>query len=81
MNDYQKAINRGIETGLDNHFPKKEPKKIWLTIEEAERVKSFLDDAVALHDKGVVVIQSSGFDTVQLIKERIKQAEKCNETK
>ena len=75
MNDYQKAIKRGIKTGLDNHFSKKESKKVWLTVEEAKRVKMFLDDAVALHDKGVVVIQSNGFETIQLIKERIEQAE------
>lgn len=48
---------------------------VCLTIEEAKQVKVFLDDAIELHDKGVVVIQSSGFDTVQLIKERIEQAE------
>lgn len=50
-----------------------------LTIEEAKQVKTFLDDAIVLHDKGVVIIQSTGFDTVQLIKDRIKQAEVCNE--
>ena len=52
-----------------------------LTVKEAKQIKVFLDDAVELHDKGVVVIQSSGFDTVQMIKERIKQAEKCDEAK
>ena len=46
-----------------------------LTIEEAKQVKTFLDDAIKLHDKGIVVIQSTGFDTVQLIKERISKAE------
>lgn len=33
MNEYQKAIKRGIEKGLDKHF-KDEP-KVWLTVEEA----------------------------------------------
>jgi hypothetical protein len=54
---------------------------VCLTIEEAKQVKVFLDDAIELHDKGVVVIQSSGFDTVQLIKERIKKVEVQNEIK
>ena len=50
-----------------------------LTIEEAKQVKTFLDDAINLHDKGIVVIQSTGFDTIQLIKDRTAKAEKCNE--
>ena len=52
-----------------------------LTIEEAKQVKTFLDDAVELHDKGVVVIQSSGFETIHLINKRIKKAEKSYEDK
>lgn len=52
-----------------------------LTIEEAKQVKTFLDDAIKLHDKGIVVIQSTGFNTIQLIKDRIKQAEKSYEVK
>ena len=50
-----------------------------LSIEEAERVKTFLDDAIELHDKGVVVIQSSGFETIRLINEQIEKVEKSNE--
>lgn len=46
---------------------------VCLTLDEAEQVKALLDDAVELHDKGVVVIQSSGFKTIHLINERIKQ--------
>ena len=48
---------------------------IMFTVKEVKEIKTFLDDAVELHDKGVVVIQSTGFDTIQLIKERIKQIE------
>ena len=36
MNEYQKAIKRGIEKGLDEHF-KVEP-KVWLTVEEAKGI-------------------------------------------
>ena len=43
MNEYQKAIRRGIETGLDNHFFKKEPKKVWLTVDEAKDVVECVD--------------------------------------
>lgn len=54
---------------------------IMFTVKEVKEIKTFLDDAVKLHDKGVVVIQSTGFNTVQLIKDRIKQAEKSYEVK
>ena len=54
---------------------------IMFTVKEVKEIKTFLDDAVELHDKGIVVIQSTGFDTVQLIKDRIKQAEKSYEVK
>ena len=52
-----------------------------LSIEEAKQVKTFLDDAVELHDKGIVLIQSNGFETIQLIKDRIKKAEVQDEIK
>lgn len=48
---------------------------IMFTVKEVKEIKTFLDDAVELHDKGIVVIQSTGFNTIQLIKERIKQIE------
>lgn len=54
---------------------------IMFTVKEVKEIKTFLDDAVELHDKGIVVIQSTGFNTIQLIKERIKQVEKSYEVK
>lgn len=71
MNDYQKAIKRGIETGLDNHFPKKEPKKVWLTVEEA---KTLLECAYCV-DAYTFAKCKKLFDC---LKKQIEQAEKCD---
>ena len=40
MNEYQKAVARGIENGLNDHFNRK-TKKVWLTVEEAKVIAIF----------------------------------------
>ncbi len=80
MNDYQKAIKRGIENALDKYdkkcqaIAKNEP-KVWLTVEEASRIDTLLQDVVALHDQGHVKLTSTGFETIRIFKERFEQAE------
>ena len=77
ISDSAKRTVKNIEFDLDDF---EVDDCVLLTLEEAKRVKTFLDNAVELHDKGVVVIQSIGFETIQIIHERIKKAEKENET-
>ena len=74
MNEYQKAIKRGIEKGLDKHF-KDEP-KVWLTVEEAKALEVFADDVMDLDKKGYIHITDEGFETISFLKKRIEQAEK-----
>lgn len=77
MNDYQKAIKRGIETGLDNHFSKKESKKVWLTVEEAKGIYETIEEAKEFlwkyHKVPLTKLGQKDFDT---LKKRIEQAEK-----
>ena len=75
MNEYQKAIKRGIEKGLDKHF-KDEP-KVCLTIDEAKQVQQEFLDIVC------EIVRALGYHGVKFVKpaslimleERIEQAE------
>ena len=70
MNDYQKAIKRGIETGLDNHFSKNEP-KVCLTVEEAKAVQAIMEEVFFKNE----VLTKRGMEDWKLFCDKIEQAE------
>lgn len=76
MNDYQKAIMRGIETGLDNHFSKEESKKVCLTVEEAKDIATLCGEAefYAMQGENIKAKRLVG-KARDLLVERIEQAE------
>ena len=54
------------------------PNTLCLTMDEAKRVESFLDDIVALYNKESLKITSTGFETIYMFKHKVKEAEgKC----
>lgn len=76
MNDYQKAIMRGIETGLDNHFSKEESKKVCLTVEEANLLFNVIDGFFDLRlptTKEIVALNK--------LKVRVERIEKTEKSK
>lgn len=50
-----------------------------LTVDEAKRVESLMNDLIDLYNKESIKILASGFETIYMVKHRIKQAEKTNE--
>lgn len=60
---------------------KKDEKIIILTLDEAKRVESLMNDLIDLYNKDIIKIFASGFETIYMVKHRIMQAEKGNETK
>ena len=55
---------------------KKDEKIIILTLDEAKRVESLMNDLIDLYNKDSIKILASGFETIYMVKHRIEQAEK-----
>lgn len=53
----------------------KEEKIITFTLEEAKRIEDFLDEIVDLYNKDQLKILSRGFETIYIVKHRIKETE------
>ena len=49
---------------------------VTLTVEEAKRVESILDDIVTLYNNEHVRILGSGFETIYMFKDKVKRMEK-----
>lgn len=88
MSKYQKAIERGIENGLNRHFKahkkldetceriaKTEP-KVWLSVDDAKFISKLLPLATiwAGKEAGKAIKK-----VVDLLDNQIEQAEKCND--
>ncbi|MBO5746549.1 MAG: hypothetical protein J6S13_05610 [Clostridia bacterium] len=58
---------------------KNEEKIITLTLDEAKRVESFLDDIVKLYNQESIKIFAHGFETIYMFKYKVKQAEEVND--
>ena len=50
-------------------------KKVEFTLEEAKRIEDLLDELVDLHNKKHLEIFSRGFETIYMVKYRIKEME------
>ena len=76
MNEYQKAVARGIENGLNDHFNCK-TKKVWLTIEEAKQANKcvMIEIANLINDFGPTELIHELEVLSEKLRERIEQAE------
>lgn len=59
-----------IKSGRRKPNGKTIEKGVFITLEEAERVRNFMDDVVALYDRGELRITSEAFETIFMFKQR-----------
>lgn len=66
------AVITQIKKGTRKPNGKIVDKGVFLTLQQAERVRNFMDDVVALYDRGELRITSEAFETIFMFKQKFE---------
>ena len=74
MSNYQKATEWSMEIYLDPQFSKKEPKKVWLTVEQVDEIQTLL--AFLAREGKRQFIRQTAIDYERFLQKLVYQAKK-----